>query len=119
MVEIVLFVARFFIGGAFVLSGVQHFFKLDGISGYMRERGVPFPRETLIAGSIFQTLCGLLMIANLWTPWAAGGLIIFTVAASVMFHNFWDKTGPERNAQLTAIYKNMVGLGGLIAFTVI
>ena len=115
LTEFMLISARLLVGGAFLYSGIQHFFSLAPITEFMRGRAVPYPRQALIAGSVFQSVCGVLVIFNIWMFWATLGLIAFTIAASFIFHNFWDKTGAERNQHLNAALKNIVGIGGMLA----
>jgi putative oxidoreductase len=105
---------RFLIGGLFVVGGVIHFFKLDLLTQIMGARGVPLPRITLIAGSVFQTAAGLLLIAGFAIVPAAFGLIVFTIAASWMFLNFWDMDGPAREGAFNAFMTNIAIIGGLL-----
>lgn len=106
---------RFLIGGLFVFGGVIHFFKLDLLTRIMAARGVPFHRTILIAGSLFQTLAGLLLMAGIAILPASFGLILFTIAASWMFLNFWDiAEGPAREGAFNAFMTNIAIIGGLL-----
>jgi putative oxidoreductase len=77
-------------------------------------RGVPFPRLVLLAGSSFQFVGGVLLIVGPWMPAAAFGLIVFTIAASVMLLNFWDMDGPARQNIINVWLSNMAIVGGLL-----
>ena len=46
--------------------------------------------------------------------WTALALILFTVVASVMLVNFWDKQGEERIALANAFQTNIGLIGGLM-----
>jgi putative oxidoreductase len=46
--------------------------------------------------------------------WTALALILFTVVASVMLVNFWDKQGEERIALTNAFQTNIGLIGGLM-----
>jgi putative oxidoreductase len=77
-------------------------------------RGVPFPRVVLLAGSAFQFIAGLLVIFGLLLPVAAFGLVLFTLAASVMLLNFWDMEGQPRQNTINVWLSNMAIIGGLM-----
>lgn len=111
---LLLVVGRMLLGGLFVAGGVHHFFDLPPITAMMKARGVPEPRLVLIAGSVFQIVAGLLLMLGLWVAAAAFGLILFTVAASIMLLNFWDMEGEARIGARSAFQANMGIIGGLL-----
>jgi putative oxidoreductase len=57
----------------------------------------------------------LLFVFGVLVPFAATGLIIFTIAASIMLLNFWDhEPGPAREGLMNAFYTNIALIGGLL-----
>lgn len=109
-----LIAGRVLLGGLFVYAGVSHFFLIPPLTQAIAARGVPAPRLVLIAGSIFQIVMGGPLMLGMFVPIAVPGLIAFTVAASFMLVNFWDRTGPER-ALLRSIFLTNFGIiGGLL-----
>lgn len=111
---ILLALGRVLLGGLFVVGGVRHFFIVDIITPMIARRGLPMPKLVLYAGSIFQIAAGLLLMLGLWVVPAAFGLIVFTVAASVMLLNFWDMAGPARQSALSTCLSNCAIVGGLL-----
>lgn len=105
---------RLLLGGLFVYGGIQHFFIIGGLSQAIAARGVPFPKSVLIIGSAFQTVAGALLIVGVAVPYAAIGLVIFTLAASVMLLNFWSMEGPARQAAAQNWELNAAIIGGLL-----
>jgi putative oxidoreductase len=105
---------RLLLGGLFVVGGVEHFFALALLTGIMAARGVPAARAVLILGSIWQVVFGLLLIFGMWLPAASFALILFTIAASVVFLNFWDKPQPERTSLRNALLCNIAIIGALL-----
>lgn len=74
----------------------------------------PMARETFWLGIAMQfTGCTLLLID--WYP-AVGCwlLIVFTVAATAIFHRFWEKPEPMRNISTIMLLNNTATLGGLL-----
>jgi putative oxidoreductase len=113
--EILWIVGRFLLGGLYVAGGIRHFFIMPDLTEMIRARGVPYPKFVLIAGSVFQLVCGLLLVFGIETRLAVAGLIIFTVAASLMLLNFWSlEEGPEREGLTNAFMTNIALIGGLL-----
>lgn len=112
--DALLVLGRILLGGLFVFGGIQHYFIAPAIVQMMTARGVPFPRPTLAAGSVFQAVFGLLLMAGILVPLSALALVLFTVAASWMFLNFWAMSGPEREAAKHGLLSNVAIVGGLL-----
>lgn len=113
--DTLLSLGRILLGGLFVFGGIKHFFIVPILTEIMARRGVPFPKFTLIAGSVFQIIVGGLLMTNLFVVPAAFGLIVFTVIASVMFLNVWDMpAGEPCEAAKNNIAVNVGVVGGLL-----
>lgn len=72
----------------------------------------------LAGGAVAVELgCGLALLLGLLVRPAAGILILFTIAATLMFHNFWAAPEAQVTVQTINFLKNLglVGLMGLIA----
>jgi uncharacterized membrane protein YphA (DoxX/SURF4 family) len=75
---------RLLLGCMFILGSVGHLFDLPTIARQMGERCVPLPMLALIIATAFQILAGAALMLGLYVPMAALGLILFTIAGSVM-----------------------------------
>ena len=111
---LLLVLGRVLLGGLVVYAGLHHFFIMPPLTAMIGARGVPAPRIVLIAGSIFQIVAGGLFVVGIWTTASAFGLILFTLAASVMLLNFWDMEGPARETFKQAWQTNLAIVGGLL-----
>lgn len=111
------FVGRLLLGGLFVVGGIHHFFILPGITQALAARGVPAARLVLLSGSVFQILAGLALILGFHPAWAASGLVVFTLAASVLLADFWDMEGPARASAINTWQSNLAIIGGLLVAT--
>ena len=105
---------RFLLGGLFVFGGVEHFFVLPLLSGIMTARGVPAARLVLIIGSLWQIVFGALLILGPWPAPSAFALILFTLIASPIFLDYWNKSGPERTNQRNGFLVNIALVGALL-----
>ncbi|MBN9271360.1 MAG: DoxX family protein, partial [Mesorhizobium sp.] len=92
----ILLAARLLLGGAFVFAGLRNTRNRAFLSQLMVARGVPRAKLALWGGIVVQIVAGTLVAAGTGTAIAGAALVLFLVAATPMFHNFWDHQGPER-----------------------
>jgi putative oxidoreductase len=114
MPDLLYLFGRFLLGGLFVVGGIEHFFALPLLTGIMASRGVPAARTLLVLGSLWQIVFGLLFIVGIWLAPSAFALAVFTVVASFIFLNYWDKQQPERTALRNAFLCNAAIVGALL-----
>ena len=102
------------LGALFVLGAVHHALDFGPVALQMVDRRVPLPRATLVFGSLFQAVCGFLLIFGVYAGYAALGLVVITIAASVMLLDFWNMTGPQRQSAIATWQSNVAIAGGLL-----
>ncbi|BCG72467.1 hypothetical protein MesoLj113a_36250 [Mesorhizobium sp. 113-1-2] len=110
-----LFLGRLLLGGAFVFAGLRNIQNAAFLTGLMAARGVPQARLALWAGIVLQVIAGALVVAGLWVTLACAVLVLFLIAATPMFHNFWDHQGPDRAARINGFVGNVALTGGFLA----
>lgn len=111
----ILLVARLLLGGAFVFAGLRNIQNRAFLSQLMAARGVPRAKLALWVGVVVQIVAGTLVAAGAGTAIAGAALVLFLVAATPMFHNFWDHQGPERAARINGFVGNVALTGGFLA----
>lgn len=108
------FAGRLLLGGAFVFAGLRNIANATFLASMMTARGVPQARLFLWAGIVLQLVAGLLLIAGPWMAFAAAALIAFLLVATVMFHNFWDYSGPDRASRINGVVSNVALAGSFL-----
>jgi putative oxidoreductase len=106
--------ARILLGSLFVIGGLDHLPIINELSQRLAQRGVPLPRLALGVATAFQIAAGALLMAGVWVPWAALGLIAFTVVASLLLLNFWSMEGQARAGARNQFLTNVAVIGGLL-----
>lgn len=106
-----LIVAFFLLTGLFNLTKARIADHIGRMAGF----GVPFPATAFWTGIAIQFTGCALIIAD----WHAGAgvvlLMIFTIAATGIFHRFWEKPDPlQRNLSRITLLGNLAILGGLM-----
>ncbi len=107
-------IGRVLLGGIFVVAGLRHLLILPVLTAALEQRGVAAARAVLLAGTAFQIVAGAALVLGLFVTLASLGLILFTVVASFLLVNFWDKQGEERVALANAFQTNVGLVGGLM-----
>ena len=114
MQDKVLLAARLLVTPLFIYSGVGKILGF-GVTASRLPGGEGGFGSFLAAGSIAIELgCSLALILGIYTRCAALALIVFTILASLMFHNFWASPPAAVTAQTVQFLKNL-GLIGLFA----
>lgn len=105
---------------------IVFFFLVTGLSNLTRARvkdhvdrmaafGTPFPAPAFWTGIALQFAGCVLLLANWHADYGVYCLIVFTVAATIIFHRFWQKPDPaQRNASRLNLLANIAILGGLL-----
>jgi putative oxidoreductase len=109
-----LVLGRLFLGAHFFIAGLRNFGILELWTTRMVGRGVPQARTALIVGFAMQTLGGASVALGLWPALGGAVLILFTIVATVLWHNFWDHTGDERRVHINFNLTNMALIGALL-----
>jgi len=90
-------------------------FKVQQHLDRMVEAGVPLARPLLYLGFSLQFIGALMVLLDYRTPVGAAILIVFTVAASAIFHRFWLVEDPlRRHYHLSFLFGNCAVVGGLL-----
>ena len=101
----------------FVVTGLSNLTKARIADHIFRMRafGTPFPAALFWLGIALQ-FAGSAMIELGWHPaLGVGCLIVFTVAATAIFHRYWQKRDPvQRNFSRLTLLGNTAILGGLL-----
>ena len=102
------------IGGVFVFAGIEHFLKFAAMRDDLATQKFPAPAVMLAAGSAVEVVAGFLLAVGMARPFAAGALIVFTLATNLMLLRFWACEEPERQVLRNAFLINIAVIGGLL-----
>lgn len=109
-----LLVARILLALMFVLAGVSKLTGLEGTAGYIASVGLPAPMVLAVAAGVLELAAGVMLVVGWQTRGAALALALFTVVASVLFHNFWAMPADKAFMQQLMFLKNLAVTGGLL-----
>jgi putative oxidoreductase len=111
--DICILAARLLIGSIFVQSGWSKLLNYGDSVNSLVYRGVPEFFAYLAPAVEFFS--GVAVILGLFTVPAAAFMLLFTIAASLVVHRFWEYTDPgQYRMQSTNFWKNISMMGGMI-----
>lgn len=107
-------VGRILLALIFVMSGFSKITGWEGTAGYMASVGMPMVTLFLIGAIVLEIGGGLSLILGFKARWGALALIVFTIPATVLFHNFWAMEGADAFINRIMFMKNLAMIGGLL-----
>ena len=108
-------VGRIMICFPFLFQGFNAIFKFGTHSDRIRGRNVPASRFVLGCGLVMMFAGSGMILFDFFSALGAGLLIIFTLTAAILYHNFWSMSDPKlKREKLNSFLSNMVIIGGLL-----
>lgn len=114
LTAILIIIGRFLLGGYFLQAGLRNFTKLELHSGILSKKNVPVPQMSILVALAVQVLGGASVAFGVFPMIGAIGLILFTLAASALYHDFWSYSGAERTSHLGSWLTNAGLIGGFL-----
>lgn len=107
-------VGRLLLALLFVPAGISKIGGFAGTAGYIASKGLPLPEVGAALAIVLEIVGGLALAVGFGTRLAALALALFTLVATVIFHNFWGVPADQAFVQQLMFYKNIAVVGGLL-----
>ncbi len=98
----------------FLPAGISKIGGFAGTVGYIGSKGLPMPELGAVIAIVVEVLGALALIAGFGTRIAALALAVFTLVATVFFHNYWGMPAEMQMVQKLMFFKNIGVVGGLL-----
>jgi putative oxidoreductase len=105
---------RILIALLFIPAGINKITGFGGTVGYIASKGLPLPQVAAAGTIVVEVVVGLALLVGFKARYAALILAAFTIAASVIFHNFWAVPEAQKMMQQLMFTKNFAIVGGLL-----
>lgn len=105
---------RVLIALLFIPAGFGKLTGFTGTAGYIAAQGLPLPELAAVAAIVVELGGGIALLLGFQTRIAAAVLALFTLVASIFFHNFWAVPADQAMVQQLLFYKNIAVVGGLL-----
>jgi putative oxidoreductase len=116
--SIVILVARILMSIVYLVSSIEKGINFTAALEEFAEARVPFLKITVIATITFHFVASMCLIAGWLVSEMATALAIFTVAATIRVHDFWNMEGAERLVRSRIALANFGLAGGLLLLAV-
>jgi putative oxidoreductase len=112
----VLLAARLLVAPLFLYSGIGKILAFEVTAGRLPGGAGGFGSVLAAAAIVIELGGSLALILGVYARCAAIAFIVFTILATLMFHNFWASPPATVTAQTVNFLKNLglIGLFGLI-----
>jgi putative oxidoreductase len=114
--DLLILVARIFIGSLFLWAGATKVVHWKGSAEYMHLKKMP--TTLLPAAILMQIVGGLSVLLGFEARVGALLLIVYMIPAAIKMHDFWNLQGDARTTQKNMFMKDVAVLGGLLIFLV-
>ncbi len=112
-------IGRVLIALLFIPAGFGKLTGFAGVVGYIGSVGLPLPQLGAVIAIVVELGVGLMFLVGYKTRVAAVVLALFTVAASIFFHNYWALPADKAMVNQLLFFKNIAVAGGLLAFAAV
>jgi len=109
-------IGRLLLAWMFIPAGWGKIAGFAGAVGYATSAGLPLPQVGVAVGLLIELVGGIALLVGFGTRWAALALAVFTVVATLFFHNYWAMPQAQQMMQQLMFGKNIAIAGGLLAF---
>ena len=106
-------IGRVLLALMFVLSGFGKLTGIEGTAGYIASAGLPMATALAVIVGLLELFGGLALLVGFHARWAALALGLFTLLASLLFHNFWAMPADQAYMQQLMFMKNLSIVGGM------
>ena len=97
----------------FIYAGFGKLGNIEGTAGYIATSGLPAPAALAVVVGLLEIVGGVFLAIGFQARWAALGLGVFTLIASVLFHPFWAVPAEQAFVQQLLFMKNLSVAGGM------
>lgn len=107
-------IGRLLLAALFLPAGLSKIGGFDGTVGYIASAGLPMPQLAAVVAIVVEIVAPIALILGWGTRWAALALALFTLVATLGFHNFWSMPAEQAFMQQLMFFKNIAVVGGLL-----
>lgn len=112
--DVIYLIGRVVLSAVFLLNGVNHLRNTDASAGYAQFKGVPSPRNAVLASGVGMIAGSVGIILGIWMDLAAWGMAVFVVLAAVMMHRYWEVDDDSKPVEMAQFWKNISLAGGAL-----
>jgi putative oxidoreductase len=106
--------ARILLAQLFIVSGFGKITAFGKTAAYMASGRLPMPEVLLVLTIAVEFGGDILLVLGWQARWVAAAICVFTLLATLVFHQFWSAEAAQANSQLNNFMKNLSIMGGML-----
>jgi putative oxidoreductase len=107
-------IARWGIAAIFILAAIGKLMNYDQTQAYMASKGFTAIPIFLFGAALLELIGGFSLILGYKARFGATLLFLFLIPTTIIFHDFWNLTGAEKDLMQIMFLKNIAIMGGLL-----
>jgi putative oxidoreductase len=112
--DVAALIGRILLAVLFVVAGYGKIGGFERTAAAIASKGLPLPAVGTAITIAVELLGGMMVVLGWRTRWAAAVLIVFTMAATYFFHDYWNMVDQAARTNQIMFLKNIAVIGGLI-----
>jgi putative oxidoreductase len=113
--DVAALLGRVLLAFMFVTAGYGKVGSFEGTTAYIASAHLPLPPVATAIAIVVELVGGLMVVVGWKTRWAALAMAVFTIVATVAFHNFWTMAdAAEAGTNKLMFLKNVSVIGGYL-----
>ena len=112
--EALFLVGRLIAGSYYVMSGANHFLKLEMMTGYAKSKNVPLAKLAVLFSGLLLLLGGVSVLTGVYPQVGVLCIAAFFLGVTFKMHNYWAMPKEEQMAQKINFMKNLALLGSAL-----
>lgn len=111
----VMLIGRILIALMLVTGGLNHFRKLEAMTGYATFKKVPVAKASVAISGLLLLAGGISVILGIYADLGALVLAIVLIAMAIKMHDFWTQSDAQtKQAEMASFFKNISMAGGAL-----
>jgi len=107
---------RAIFGGYFIYNGINHFVNREMMTGYVKSKGVRWPKLAVLGTGAMLVAGGLSLLTGVKPKVGASLVTTFLTGVTPMMHDYWNATDPMHRMNEMVNFTKNIGLIGGAAF---
>ncbi len=112
--DLLALIGRILLMAIFIKSGIEKIGAFEGTVGYIASKGLPLPQVAAGVAIAVEVVAAALVVIGWKTRLAAFAVLVFTLAAAILFHNYWTLPAEKQMMDMINFWKNLAICGGLL-----